>query len=73
MRNASFPLRVLRYAMLTRVAFELLRIFIVREEGDTMSQVAWSVGFILLVGVIAVVVGPELGANWREFVGKPTR
>ena len=59
--------------MLTRLAFTALRIFVASEEGDTMSQVAWSLGFILLVGVIAVVVGPELGANWREFVGKPTR
>ena len=43
-----------------------------RENGDTMSQVVWSVGFILLVGVVAVVIGPEIGADWREFVGKPT-
>ncbi len=34
-----------------------------------MSQVVWSVGFILLVGVVCVVVGPEIGADWREFVG----
>jgi hypothetical protein len=51
----------------------ILRITLVREHGDTMSQVVWSVGFILLVGAIAVVVGPEVGADWREFVGKPTR
>ena len=59
------------YAMLTRLAFTVLRTFLAREGGDTMSQVAWSLGFVLLVGVIAVVIGPELGANWREFVGKP--
>ena len=59
--------------MLTRLAFKALRTVVASEAGDTMSQVAWSVGFILLVGVVAVVVGPELGANWREFVGKPTR
>ena len=58
--------------MPTRAYVTALRTFLAREEGDTMSQVAWSVGFILLVGVIAVVVGPEVGANWREFVGKPT-
>jgi hypothetical protein len=57
--------------MLTRLAFMALRTFVASEEGDTMSQVAWSVGFIILVGVVAVVIGPELGANWREFVGKP--
>ena len=59
--------------MLTRLGFMAFRTFVASEEGDTMSQVAWSLGFVLLVGVIAVVVGPELGANWREFVGKPTR
>ena len=58
--------------MLTRLAFRVLRTFVAGEGGDTMSQVAWSVGFIILVGVVAVVIGPELGANWREFVGKPT-
>jgi len=44
-----------------------------RERGDTASQFIWSIGFILLVGILAVVVGPEIGADWREFVGKPTR
>ena len=58
--------------MLTRFDFTAIRTFLAREAGDTMSQVAWSLGFVLLVGVIAVVVGPEIGANWREFVGKPT-
>jgi hypothetical protein len=50
-----------------------VRALLAREQGDTMSQVVWSVGFIILVGVIAVVIGPEIGADWREFVGKPTR
>ncbi|MGH9204560.1 MAG: hypothetical protein ACRD2A_25310 [Vicinamibacterales bacterium] len=59
--------------MLAHPAFTPLRTFLAREDGDTMSQVVWSVGFILLVGVVAVVIGPEIGANWREFVGKPTR
>jgi len=59
--------------MLMRLAFTALRIFLASEDGDTMSQVVWSFGFILLVGVIAVTVGPAIGADWREFVGKPTR
>jgi len=59
--------------MLTHPAVTALRTFLSREDGDTMSQIVWSVGFILLVGVIAVVVGPELGADWREFVGRPTK
>ena len=59
--------------MLTHPGMTALRTFLSREDGDTMSQIVWSVGFILLVGVIAVVVGPELGADWREFVGRPTR
>jgi hypothetical protein len=51
----------------------VFRTMLVRENGDTMSQVVWSVGFILLVGAVAVVIGPEIGGDWREFVGKPTR
>ena len=47
--------------------------FLASEEGDTMSQVVWSVGFIVLAGVLAIVVGPAIGADWREFVGKPTK
>ena len=58
--------------MFTRAALAVLGSLLAREDGDTMSQVVWSVGFIILVGVIAVVVGPAIGANWREFVGKPT-
>ena len=49
-----------------------LRVFLAHEEGDTMSQVVWSLAFILLVGALCVVLGPEIGADWREFVGKPT-
>lgn len=50
----------------------LLLTLLSREEGgDTMSQVLWSVAFIILVGVIAFVLGPEIGADWREFVGRP--
>jgi len=59
--------------MLTHPALTALRSLLSREDGDTMSQVVWSVGFIILVGVIAIVVGPELGADWREFVGRPTK
>ena len=59
--------------MLTHPALTALRSLLSREGGDTMSQVVWSVGFILLVGAICVVVGPEIGADWREFVGRPTK
>ena len=59
--------------MLTHLHLTPLRTFLAREDGDTMSQVVWSVGFIILVGIIAIVIGPEIGADWREFVGKPTR
>jgi len=58
--------------MLTRLAFAAVRSFLACEGGYTMIHVALSLGFVLLVGVVAVVIGPELGANWREFVGKPT-
>ena len=59
--------------MLTRAALMALRVFLLREGGDAMSQVAWSLAFILLVGAVCVVLGPEIGADWREFVGRPTR
>jgi hypothetical protein len=50
-----------------------IQALLAREKGDTMSQFVWSVGFILLVGALAVFLGPEIGADWREFVGNPTR
>jgi len=59
--------------MLRHFTVTALRTLLSHEDGDTMSQVVWSVGFILLVGIIAIVVGPEIGADWREFVGRPTR
>jgi hypothetical protein len=48
---------------------------LLREEGLTMSEVMWSLATIALIAGIAVVLGPELGADWREFVhdhGSPT-
>ena len=72
-RNGLYPRSVFTYVMLTHPALTALRSFLSREDGDTMSQVVWSVGFIILVGVVAIVVGPEIGADWREFVGRPTR
>jgi hypothetical protein len=70
-RNWLLGVHVYSYAMFRNLG--TLGRLLAREEGDTMSQVVWSVGFILLVGAIAVVIGPEIGADWREFVGKPTR
>jgi hypothetical protein len=72
-RNGRLSRIVFTYVMLKHPAITALRTFLSREDGDTMSQIVWSVGFILLVGVIAIVVGPELGADWREFVGRPTK
>ena len=59
--------------MLAHLTLTALRTFFAREDGDTMSQVVWSVGFIILAGVLAIVIGPSIGADWREFVGKPAR
>jgi hypothetical protein len=56
-----------------RMVLDAVWFLMAREEGDTMSQVVWSVGFIILAGVLAIVVGPAVGADWREFVGRPTR
>jgi len=59
--------------MLTNVLITAVRAYLAREEGDAMSQVVWSLGLIILAGVLAIVVGPAVGADWREFVGKPIR
>lgn len=59
--------------MLAHLTLTALCTFLAREDGDTMSQVVWSAGFIILAGVLAIVIGPSVGADWREFVGRPTR
>lgn len=40
-----------------------------RERGE--GAVLWSLGLIVMAGVIAIVVGPEVSGEWRDFVGKP--
>jgi hypothetical protein len=60
-------------ATFTQPIIAAIGFFLAREDGDTMSQVVWSLGFIILAGVLAIVIGPAVGADWREFVGKPTR
>jgi hypothetical protein len=57
--------------MLTHLTLTALRTFLIDEDGDAMSQVMWSVGFVILAGVVAIVIGPEISEDWREFVGKP--
>ena len=39
------------------------------ERGE--SAVFWSLGVVVMVGVIALVVAPEVSSEWRNFVGKP--
>jgi hypothetical protein len=56
-----------------RIMLEGVRSLLSGEDGQTMSQIVWSLGFILLVGALCVFVGPEIGADWREFVGRPTK
>jgi len=46
-----------------------IRVLIAREEGE--NGVLWSLGFILMTGIIAIVVGPAISSDWREFVGRP--
>jgi hypothetical protein len=57
--------------MRTLISLTSLGTFLAGESGDALSQFTWSLGFVILVGIIAVVIGPEIGADWREFVGKP--
>jgi hypothetical protein len=58
--------------MLTHPYVTTLRTFLAREDGDTMSQVLWSVGLILLAGALVFFLGPEISDEWAEFVGDPT-
>jgi hypothetical protein len=44
-----------------------------REEGLTMSEVMWSLAVVAMIGGIAYLLGPAIGADWTEFVGDPTR
>ena len=53
-------------------AFTAFRIVFAREDGDTMSQVLWSVGLILLAGALVFFLGPEISDEWAGFVGNPT-
>ena len=46
-----------------------LRFLLHHEEGE--SAVFWSLGVVVMVGVIALVVAPEVSSEWRNFVGKP--
>jgi hypothetical protein len=45
---------------------------LLQEEGLTMSEVMWSLAAVALIAGVAVILGPQLGADWREFVGRPT-
>jgi hypothetical protein len=31
----------------------------------------WSLAVVVMIVAVAVVLGPQIGADWREFVGKP--
>jgi hypothetical protein len=46
-----------------------IRVLIAREEGE--NGVLWSLAFILMTGIIAIVIGPAISSDWREFVGRP--
>ncbi len=50
-------------------ALHALATLLAREEGTT--DVLWSLAFILMAGIIAIVIGPAISSDWREFVGRP--
>jgi hypothetical protein len=59
----------------SNVLANLLCRLLLREDGLTMSEFMWSIAAVALIVGIAVIIGPELGADWREFVnnrGSPT-
>jgi len=51
----------------------LLHRLYTREDGFTMSEVMWSIAVVAMIAGLAYFVGPALGADWADFVGKPTR
>lgn len=48
-----------------------LSCLLTHEDGLAMSEVMWSVALIAMIAGVALVLGPEVGADWREFVGRP--
>jgi hypothetical protein len=55
-----------------RLFVALVYRFLFREEGLTMGEVMWSLAAVGMIVAIAVLLGPQMGADWREFVGRPT-
>jgi len=60
-------------ATLARLVLRLRADKMLREEGETLSQVMWCLAFIGLVGVVVVLGHDHIAPFWREFVGDPTR
>lgn len=50
---------------------QTLMCLLIREDGVDTSEFSWSLAVIILIVVVALVLGPQIGADWREFVGKP--
>ena len=48
-----------------------LTYLLTREDGVDTSEFMWSLGVVILIVGVALVLGPQIGADWREFVGKP--
>jgi uncharacterized membrane protein YwaF len=66
---AVFLIGMHKFHLLPRLLYRLHT----REDGFTMSEVMWSIATVALIAGIAYFIGPALGADWADFVGKPTR
>ena len=42
-----------------------------REEGEGSDWVLWSLGLVILGGIVAALGGSYISPEWREFVGRP--
>ncbi len=49
-----------------------IRALLLSEAGLTLGEVMWSLAAVALIAAVAVALGPVIGADWREFVGRPT-
>ncbi len=48
-----------------------LMYLLTREDGVDTSELMWSLALVVTIVGVALVLGPQIGADWREFVGRP--
>jgi len=59
------------HALLAHIIVRLATL-LTREEGESdLGWLIWSLGLVILGGVVAVLGGSYISPMWREFVGRP--